>query len=153
MVAREIVLDKDALLYEIENVVDKVSRSRLRDDNLEQSIQVQAGDTEQDRAITTQGVDDAVNAVVSRMSVYVKDVSGGKICLQFPDGWKECVFPDLVSSIKDYIINSGVFEWLRITLPQEAQGYKERADDSYSKIKSCVSARKAGSVYRPLQPF
>lgn len=33
MVAREIVLDKDALLYEIENVVDKVSRSRLRDNN------------------------------------------------------------------------------------------------------------------------
>lgn len=152
---KEIVLDKDALLYEIENIVDKVSRSRLRDDNLEQSIQVQAGETEQDRAITVRSIGNAINVIRSRMGAYIsnEDVGDEVIKLQFPEGWKECVFPDLVGAIHEYVINIGVFEWLRVTLPQEAQGYRERAEECLYRVKSCVTARVTGSVRRPLQPF
>ena len=155
MMTKEIVLDKDVLLYEIENMVDKVSRSRLRDDNLGQSIQVQADETEQDRAITERSVGNSINVIRRRMSAYIsnEDVGDEVIKLQFPEGWKECVFPALVGSIHEYIINIGVFEWLRVTLPQEAQGYREKAEECLDRVKSCVTARVAGSVRRPLQPF
>lgn len=155
MMMKEIVLDKDALLYEIENTVDKISRSRLRDDNLEQSIQVQADETEQDRAITVRSVNNSINVIRTRMGAYISNEDAGDevVKLQFPEGRKECVFPDLVGSIREYVINIGVFEWLRVTLPQEAQGYRERAEECLDRVKSCVTARVAGSVRRPLQPF
>lgn len=153
MIEKEIVLDKVILLYDIENVVSKISQSRLREDNLDQCIQMQADDTEQDLGITGRSVDKYTNIVRSRMSAYIKEYEGGVIKLQFPDGWRECVFPDLVSSVHDYIVSMSLYEWLRITLPQEAQIYLEQADESYRQIKSCLTARKMGSVYRPLQPF
>lgn len=70
-------MDKDALLYEIENTVDKVSRSRLRDDNLEQSIQVQADETEQDRAITVRSIGNAINVIRTRMGAYISNEDAG----------------------------------------------------------------------------
>lgn len=151
----EIVLDRENLLYEIENVVDKVSRSRLRDDNLEQCVQVQADETGQDRAITERSIHRSINVVRSRMSAYIskEDVGGEVIRLEFPEGWRESVFQDLVGAIREYIINIGVFEWLRITLPGEAEGYREQAGECLSRVKSCVTARVVGSVRRSLQPF
>lgn len=150
----EIVLDRENLLYEIENVVDKVSRSRLRDDNLEQCVQVQADETGQDRAITERSIHRSINVVRSRMSAYIskEDVGGEVILLEFPEGWRESVLQDLVGAIREYII---ILEFLRlrITLPGEAEGYREQAGECLSRVKSCVTARVAGSVRRPLQPF
>ena len=146
MVEKEIVLDKDSLLYEIENVVDKISRSRD-----EQNIQVQADETEQDRAITMRSIDNSINVVRSKMRAYVVD-DGEGIKLQFPDEWKASVFPDLVVSIQEYVINAGICDWLRVTLPREAREYGERAEVCLGRVKSCVTAR-AVCVRRPLQPF
>lgn len=167
---KQIVIHKEELLFDIENITHKIGNSRMNLDNKEQRAvyNLQADDGEQDRSIVFRSISKHISRAKNRMNVYLITKSPEVECnhlvtdenekdyvivLRFPWNWCDDYFTQLSDAIHDYVVNACIFDFLLISAPSEAKIYKDLSDIAYDNIKTCISARLAGTTRRPLQPF
>ena len=76
--------------------------------------------------------------------------------LSFPWSWNDTTFPQLVSAIHVYIVNSILTEFFIMTITSKDPVTADKqsiADEAYAQIKHCCVTQIAGAARRPLNPF
>ncbi|MEG2151415.1 MAG: hypothetical protein RRY36_09375 [Bacteroidaceae bacterium] len=149
---------KDDILYDVNIVTDKIARSKMFQDksNIEHCEQIQSSDIEPDASLISSLLNKYASMIASRCGVYVtgytNDSSELIYEMEFPISWIEIFSRELDDAIRDYIVNSILSEYLSIVEPAESPRYLDNASQAYSNIKKCITARIAGTVFRPAQP-
>lgn len=160
---RVVLIYKEELLNEIHSELLKLSRIRS-DENGLADANLQTNEI-YDESLLTRYINRYVGRTCERISAYLYELSNTvdndmvdrqpvyEFKLVMPDNWDGRLFEQLAEEIHSYIVNSCVYEWLKVYIPQAASTYMMDSQLSYDNIKHVVTTRKRGTLYKPLQPF
>lgn len=117
-------IDQSDVLYDVNYTTWKVAKCRITDPQMQSESQT---DNENDRWFTRQ-YETAIDHIKSRLQAYVRPTEEiSDFLFSFPEGWRGNV-SSLMTYIHRYIVDYILYEWFKMTMPNEAATYLTSAD-------------------------
>lgn len=117
-------IDQSDVLYDVNYTTWKVAKCRVTDPQMQSESQT---DSENDRWFNRQ-YETAIDHIKSRLRAYIIPTEEmGDFHFSFPEGWRGNVF-SLMTYIHRYIVDYILYEWFKMTMPNEAATYLTSAD-------------------------
>lgn len=161
MAAITITLQKDELLYDIENIAYVVGLNRSTGTNFEQVSNIQNTGEGGDRDIMLRSIETAFNEIkrnVNRFIVETKESSTNdlitlttdfSLSLTMPGNFNQASVDSIKSASHDYIVAHALIDWFSAVKPDEVAIYAQKKADAGVNILSAIYRKKAPS--RPTQ--
>lgn len=156
-----ITLNKNELLYDIENKAWLTGRSREDGTNDAVVSKMQAGDEDADRNQMLRCISNAVATlrnnvaewlgdayVYSANDTLMTDSTAYTIVLQMPMNYNTSVNDAVVAAMHQYVVNSALAEWFNMTAKEETQDYYTLAAANLEQLKTAMYKRN-----RPARPI
>ncbi len=143
------------LIYDIQNKTYLTGRSRLSQDNFEETANMQANDDEENRNQIVRSIGNAFALIKTKMSEYIVDTgttannilqemdSSTRLQLQLrmPSNYNETTREALTSAVHQYIVNIAIADWFGITNKNDAAEYLATAKANIDEMREAVSKR------------
>lgn len=143
------------LIYDIQNKTYLTGRSRLSQDNFEETANMQANDDEENRNQIVRSISNAFALMKVKMSEYIVDAgttasnilqemdSSTKLQLQLrmPSNYNETTRETLASAAHQYIVNIAIADWFGITNKNDAAEYLATAKANIVEMREAVNKR------------
>ena len=161
MAAITITLQKDELLYDIENIAYVVGLNRSTGTNFEQVSNIQNTGEGGDRDMMLRSIETAFNEIkrnVNRFIVETKESSTNdlitlttdfSLSLTMPGNFNQASVDSIKSASHDYIVAHALIDWFSAVKPDEVAIYAQKKADAGVNILSAIYRKKAPS--RPTQ--
>ena len=155
-----ITLNKNELLYDIENKAWLAGRSREDGTNAAAVSKMQAGDEDADRNQMLRCISNAVATLRNNVAEWLGDANSGSatdtlitdsaaftIVMQMPMNYNTSANNTVVAAMHQYVVNSALAEWFNMTSKEEATDYFTLAAANLQQLKDAIYKR-----VRPTRP-
>lgn len=156
----QITLNKDELLYDIENKAYLTGRSREDGSNHAAVSKMQADESDEDRNQMYRCIGNAIATLRNHLAEWVGDANSSTannvletetlaytIVLNMPMNYNTSVNGTLASAMHQYVVNSALAEWFSMTAKEEATDYYTLAAANLQQVKDASFKR-----LRPTKP-
>lgn len=163
---RHMFIYKNQIMYDVTAQVSIVSKMRRNEKGVEDSTLSDGIDSYE--AMFDRWIQKYVEKVKERLIMCLHDIwsvgngdelrniSEYEFLLSMPDWWDDTAWKPLVSSVHDYIVNSVLSEYFRLTLTAGdgvTQAKMEDANEAWNKIKACQTKHKQGTIRKFINPM
>ena len=155
-----ITLNKNELLYDIENKAWLTGRSREDGSNDAAVSKMQAGDEDADRNQMLRCISNAVATLRNNVAEWLGDANSNAandtlitdsvahtIVLQMPTNYNTSVNNTVVAAMHQYVVNTALAEWFNMTSKEDAADYYTLAAANLQQLKDAIYKR-----VRPTRP-
>ena len=155
-----ITLNRNELLYDIENKAYLTGRSREDGSNHAAVSKMQAGDAEEDRNQMCRCIGNAIATLRNHLAEWIGDANNYmagdtlettalaySIVLNMPMNYNTSVHSAIASAMHQYIVNSALAEWFSMTSKEDAADYYTLAAANLQQLKEASFKR-----LRPTRP-
>lgn len=122
-------ISQDEILYDVDFTTWKVAKCRIAETEAQAEAQT---DNENYRWFIRQ-YDTAVEHIKNKLQAYIVPTEDDTFHFAFPDAWRGNI-KALMTYIHRFIVDYILYEWFKMTLPNEAATYLASATDWEDKI-------------------
>lgn len=136
-----ITLYRNEILYAIDLATHKIAKRYTDPDR---ANEIQSGEDDRDllNSFINRHVENIRQIYPNSDGIVTDNKSGNEddivISFSFPDN---SVKNTIVIEIQNYLVTSALFEYFKLTLPEEAERYGIAAEQSYAEVKSRIKRR------------
>ena len=161
MAAITITLQKDELLYDIENIAYVVGLNRSTGTNFEQVSNIQNTGEGGDRDMMLRSIETAFNEIKRNVNRFIVETKASStndlitlatdfsLSLTMPGNFNQASVDSIKSASHDYIVAHALIDWFSAVKPDEVAIYAQKKADAGVNILSAIYRKKAPS--RPTQ--
>ena len=161
MAAITITLQKDELLYDIENIAYVVGLNRSTGTNFEQVSNIQNTGEGGDRDMMLRSIETAFNEIKRNVNRFIEETKASStnelitlssdfsLSLTMPGNFNQASVDSIKSASHDYIVAHALIDWFSAVKPDEVAIYVQKKADAGVNILSAIYRKKAPS--RPTQ--
>lgn len=144
-----IAIDKSAIERDVRNETHKIGKGRQGGDTPQQVVSnLQADDLSQDALIVGNSIRRSMERVVGDLSKFIHDVEPTHdsnvtaIVFRMSSYYNPTSDGDVEESIRSYIKNMAICDFIKLTLQREAQLYRNEAEVSLLHVKRILNNKK-----------
>lgn len=148
-----ITLYMSELIYDVQNKAYLTGRSRSTGDNYEAVANMQANDDDENLNQVVRSIGNAFATLKTKVSEYMDD-SGSTadneqtdgesnlvVALRMPSNYNEGTRESVSAAMHQYIVNTALGDWLRITDKADAADYVNLASDNLGQLREALNKR------------
>ena len=157
-----ITLNKDQLLYDIQNITYTVGLNRSTGANFEQVANIQNNGQDGDLDIMLRSIEAGFNEIKRNVNRFISETTASSantitsstgaftLELTMPGNFNQASVDSIKSASHDYIVAHALIDWFSAVKPDEIAIYVQKKADAGVNILSAIYRKKAPS--RPAQP-
>lgn len=155
MAAITITLQKDELLYDIENIAYVVGLNRSTGTNFEQVSNIQNTGEGGDRDMMLRSIETAFNEIKRNVNRFIAETKASStnelitlasdftLSLTMPGNFNQASVDSIKSASHEYIVSHALIDWFSTVKPDEVPIYTQKKADANVSILSALYRKKA----------